>query len=131
MRLSPFGVTASAGSLRGETGVVLPHVWTPQGVVAEPAANGAHLLHLAIALCILNDTFREAERLGVAIDGVRVTADGGFDPEWRSTGVTYELTVDSTASPEDVSRLVEAVDDVAEIPKALRAGATVRRSGGE
>lgn len=33
--MSPFGVRASAGSLRGGVGVVLPHQWTEEGVVAE------------------------------------------------------------------------------------------------
>ncbi|GMA25713.1 hypothetical protein GCM10025864_34720 [Luteimicrobium album] len=75
MELSPFGVRASAGTLRS-------------GVVG---------------------------------------ADGGFDDDWRSTGVTYEVAVDSPASAADVARMSAAVDDVAEIPRALRAGAPVAR----
>lgn len=125
--LSPLGVRAGAGSLRLDEGVVLPHAWTPEGVVAAPAANGAQLLHLAIALCVLNDTYREAERLGILVAGVEATTDGGFDEDWHSTGVSYTLAVDSPAPAEDVERLVATVDEVAEIPKALRAGATVRR----
>ncbi len=130
MDLSPLGVRATAGTLRTSDGVVLPHAWTDEGVVAAPAANGAHLLHLAVALCVLNDTYREAERLGVPVAGVAVTADGGFDDAWRSTGIRYDVTVDSSAPEADIERLVEAVDAVAEIPKALRAGADVRRSSG-
>ena len=49
--------------------------------MAAPAANGAQLLHLSVALCVLNDTYREASRLGIEIDGVAVEADGGFDDE--------------------------------------------------
>jgi OsmC-like protein len=96
-----------------------------KGSLAAPAANGAHMLHLSVALCVLNDTYREAERLGVKVDGVAVEADGGFDEEWRSTGIVYSVTLDSRASAEDVARLRAVVDEVAEIPRAIRDGAPV------
>ncbi len=127
MDLSPFGVRASSGSLRGATGVALPHAWTPDGVVAGPAANGAQLLHLSVAFCVLNDTYREAERLGIELAGVAVEADGGFDEEWRSTGIEYAVTVDSGAPSDQLARLAVVVDEVAEIPKAVRGGAPVSR----
>ena len=127
MDLSPLGVRATAGTLRALEGVVLHHTWTDEGVVAAPAANGGQLLHLSVALCVLNDTYREAERLGIEVDGVEVEADGGFDDEWRSTGIGYSVTLDSRASAEDLARLGVVVDKVAEIPRAVRAGAPVRR----
>jgi len=65
MELSPLGVSATAGTLRASAGVVLHHQWTEEGVVASPAVNGAQVLHLSVALCVLTDTYREAERLGV------------------------------------------------------------------
>lgn len=129
MDLSPFGVRATAGTLRALGGVVLPHTWTDEGVVASPAVNGAHVLHLSVALCVLNDTYREAERLGIEVDGVAVEADGGFDDEWRSTGIEYQVTVDARASAGDLARLGAVVDQVAEIPRAIRAGAPVTRRG--
>ena len=129
MDLSPLGVRATAGTLRGSEGIVLDHAWTDQGVVAGPAANGAQLLHMSVALCVLNDTYREAERLGLDVDGVAVEADGGFDDEWRSTGIEYSVTLDSRASVEDLARLNTVVDDVAEIPRAVRAGAQITRRG--
>ncbi|MGL5816284.1 MAG: OsmC family protein [Phycicoccus sp.] len=127
MEPSPFGVRATAGTLRASDGVVLPHQWTEEGVVTSPVGNGAQALHLSVALCVLNDTYREADRLGVEVQGVAVEADGGFDAEWRSTGVEYSVTLDSTAPAEDVARLGAMVDEVAEIPRTLRAGAPVRR----
>jgi hypothetical protein len=127
MDLSPFGVRATAGTLRASEGVVLHHAWTEEGVMAGPAANGAQLLHLSVALCVLNDTYREAERLGIHLDGVAVEADGGFDEEWRSTGIDYSVALDARAAVEDLARLGAAVDQVAEIPQAIRAGAPVRR----
>jgi hypothetical protein len=127
MDLSPLGVRATAGTLRASEGVVLQHIWTDEGVVAAPAANGGQLLHLSVALCVLNDTYREAERLDVEVDGVAVEADGGFDGEWRSTGIEYSVTLDSRASAQDLARLGAVVDELAEIPRAIRAGAPVTR----
>ena len=125
-----FAVAVAAGSLRTTVTAVteLPHQWTDEGVAVDTAFTGAHLLHLATAACVLNDLYREAARLGVAVDGVRVEAEGGFDTEaWRSTGIAYRVEVDSPADAGDVDRLLATVDDVAEIPKALRAGAEVHR----
>lgn len=127
MDLSPLGVRATAGTLRAAEGVVLHHTWTDEGVVASPAANGAQLLHLSVALCVLNDTYREAEKLGIEIAGVAVEADGGFGDDWHSTGIAYAVTLDSPATAEDLARLGELVDEVAEIPRAVRAGAGVER----
>jgi hypothetical protein len=127
MELSSFGVRATAGTLRAPEGVVLQHVWTDAGVVAGPSANGAHVLHLSVALCVLNDTYREADQLGVVVDGIVVEADGGFDEEWRSTGIEYAVTLASSASAADLARLAARVDEVAEVPRVLRSGATVTR----
>ena len=68
-----------------------------------------------------------AERLGVEVEGVEVEADGSFDDEWRSTGFEYSVTLDSTAPAEVLERLGAVVDEVAEIPRAVRAGAPVRK----
>lgn len=125
-----FEVTVSAGALRPESGsfVTMPHKWTELGVAIEAAFTGAHLLHLAAAGCVLNDLYREAQRMGVELDGVRVRARGRFDTATRSsTGITYDVDLDSGAAPEDLERLKAFVDDVAEIPRALRSGTTVRR----
>lgn len=125
-----FEVTVGAGSLTSESGdaVRFPHKWTSAGVTAETEFTGGHLLHLAAAGCVLNDMYREAATLGIELAGVRVTAAGGFDTAtWQSTGIEYSVEVSSAAGPDEVARLVAAVDQVAEIPRAIRAGATVRR----
>lgn len=128
-----FEVVVSAGNLRPavEGRVVMPHRWTAEGVVVEADFTGGHLYHLAAAGCVLNDLYREGERLGMKIHGARVRAYGGFNPAtWSSTGIEYEVDVASEASEEEIRRLVAVVDDVAEIPKALRLGTTVTRSTG-
>ena len=129
MDLSDFGVQAGAGTRRLSDGVALDHLWTPEGVVAAPASNGAQLLHLSVALCVLNDTYREAKRMGIEVAGVEVSADGGFDAAWRSTGIVYELVIDSPASDDRLRELVAVVDEVAEIPRALRQGVPVTGRG--
>ena len=60
--------------------------------------------------------------------GVRVTAAGGFDTAtWRSTGIDYSVEVSSDAPAGQLAHLLEVVDEVAEIPQAIQAGASVRR----
>lgn len=126
-----FEAVAGAGTLRSTAAeaVLFPHQWTAEGVTVETTFTGAHLLHLAAAGCVLNDVFREAGRLGVPVHGVRVTASGGFDTgTWRSTGIAYLVELDSPAPVADLDALLAAVDAVAEIPKAIRAGAPVART---
>ena len=126
-----FPVVAGAGSLRGDpaSGWTVPHDWTPDGVVVAGDGNGAAVLHLSVALCVLNDIFREGEALGVPVVGVRVRADGTFDRgSWVSTGVVYAVEVDSPASPDEVAKVLDRVDEVAEIPRVLRAGMSVERA---
>jgi uncharacterized OsmC-like protein len=123
-----FTVTVGAGSLRStERAVQFPHRWTPEGVTVEADFTGAHLFHLAAAGCVLNDVYREAAALGVDVTGVRVVAAGGFDDGWTSTGVTYSVEVDSAAPADALAGVLDVVDNVAEIPRAIRAGASVRR----
>ena len=124
--MSDFPVTVSAGSLRG-SGLTMAHAWTDAGVAVEADFTGAHLLHLAVAGCVLNDVFREAGELGVEVAGVRVSARGGFDTgAWTSTGIGYEVEVDGPTG-DVLDRLMARVDEVAEIPRAIRAGGTVAR----
>jgi uncharacterized OsmC-like protein len=121
----------SSGDLRPPShgGIEFGHQWTPDGVVVQSDFTGAHLLHLSIAGCVLNDVHREAERVGVPVDGVKVAAWGDINRDtWQSTGVNYSVEVSSPASPAEIDELLRIVDDVAEIPKALRSEAAVDRT---
>jgi uncharacterized OsmC-like protein len=125
-----YDVVVGAGTLRPASAraVAFPHRWTPEGVSVEADFTGAHLLHLAAAGCVLNDVYREAARLGIQVDGVRVVAAGGYDAvTWQSTGIAYTIEVSSPATAEELTRLLDTVDAVAEIPRAIRSGAPVRR----
>lgn len=126
-----FEVAVGAGTLRSaaSSAVQFPHRWTPEGVTVEADFTGGHLLHLAAAGCVLNDIYREAAALGIEVKGALVSAAGGFDTgTWTSTGISYSVDVDSDAPADDLAHLLEVVDQVAEIPRAIRAGATVRRA---
>ena len=46
-------------------------------------------------------------------------------------GVEYEVEVSSEAVESEIEQLIRVVDDVAEMPKALRAAAEVRRVEGD
>ena len=124
-----FPVVVSAGSLRSPAGdaVQFSHRWTEHGVNLAAPFTGAHLLHAAVAGCVLNDLFREAAGGGIALDGVRVSASGGFTDMWESTGIDYQVEVDSPASSADLDSLLQQVDALAETPRAIRAGVAVRR----
>lgn len=125
-----FEVVVGAGTMRSTAAdaVAFPHRWTPGGVTVDAAFTGAHLLHLAAAGCVLNDVYREAEGLGVQVDGVRVSASGGFDSDtWRSTGIRYAVELDTAATAAEIATLLDRVDAVAEIPRSIRAGADVTR----
>jgi hypothetical protein len=125
-----FEVAVGAGALRSDSAsaVRFPHRWTPEGVTVEGDFTGGHLLNLAAAGCVLNDLYREAAALGIELSGARVTAAGGFDiATWQSTGIGYTVQVASDAPAGEIAHLLAVVDEVAEIPRAIRAGATVRR----
>ena len=101
---------------------------------AEPttlttALTGGHLLHLAVAACVLNDIYREAQRMGIPVDSVSVSADGGFggDPV-VSTGITYSVEVESPAPADQANDLIAYVDQIAEIPNTLERTTEVSRT---
>lgn len=128
----PYSVVVGAGSLgsRADSARFFDHQWTAAGVSVHAEFTGAHLLHLAAAGCILNDTYREAVALDLELRGVRVSAEGDFERNtWRSTGITYAIELDTDASEDEVAELLRRVDEVAEIPKTLRQGAEVQRRG--
>ena len=126
-----YEVTVAAGTLRSESAqtVRFPHRWTAGGVTVDGAFTGAHLLHVAIAGCVLNDLYREAAAERIELHGARVRAGGGVDAgTWASTGITYSVEVSSDASADRLAQLLATVDEVAEIPRAVRTGATVART---
>lgn len=92
------------------------------------AVNGGELLVAALATCYCNDLYREADRLGIRIDGCAVTATAVFDGIGRpAQSITYAATVESSAPPADIEHLLAETDRRAEVHNTLRAGSVVRR----
>jgi uncharacterized OsmC-like protein len=94
---------------------------------AIDAFTGGHLLHLAVAGCVYNDLMRESRARGITLTRVSVTADGGFHgTPCESTGIDYTIDVEGKAGEQELRELVDYVEEIAEIPAALRHGANVR-----
>ena len=89
--------------------------------------NGGELLFLALATCYCNDVYREAAAAGIRVERVEVEVEGRFagvgDP---ATSVRYRAHVTAAGSTEEeVRRLMQHVDRVAEVHNTLRVGTPV------
>lgn len=91
------------------------------------SVNGGEFLMLALATCYCNDLYREARRLGIAIEGVEVEACAEFPGiGLAATRITYRARVQSPASADEVRQLLRETDAVAEIHNTVRTGVPVR-----
>jgi organic hydroperoxide reductase OsmC/OhrA len=89
--------------------------------------NGGEFLMLALATCYCNDLYREAARLGISIESCEVEASADFEGVGLAAkNIQYGARVVSSASAENVSRLLRETDAVAEVHNTLRAGAVVQ-----
>jgi organic hydroperoxide reductase OsmC/OhrA len=94
------------------------------------ATNGGEFLMLALATCYCNDLYREAARLGLALDEVRVEATAEFAGiGLAASNVRYRAEVRSSASREAIARLLRETDAVAEVHNTLRQGVPVQLFG--
>ena len=92
------------------------------------AINGGEFLLLALATCYCNDLYREAERLGISVDGVEVEATATFPGVGlAATDIRYRARVSSAAPAQDIDRLLAETDAVAEVHNTIRSGARVVR----
>jgi uncharacterized OsmC-like protein len=88
--------------------------------------NGGEFLMLAVATCYCNDLFREAARLNIPVAGAEVEASAEFPGVGlAATNIRYRAKIESSASPDEVARLLRATDAVAEVHNTLRAGVPV------
>lgn len=100
-------------------------------VPAKPAGrgsgvNGGEFLMLALATCYCNDLYREAERLGIPIEGAEVEAVAEFSGVGlTATNIRYPAKAQSSAPASEVARLLRETDAVAEVHNTVRAGACV------
>lgn len=88
--------------------------------------NGGEFLMLALATCYCNDLYREARRLGIPLEAVQVEASAEFPGVGLgATDIRYRATVRSSASQDEIARLLAETDAVAEVHNTLRAGCAV------
>lgn len=90
------------------------------------SVNGGELLMLALATCYGNDLYREALRLGIALNGVEVVAEADFDGIGiAASNIRYRARVDASAAAEQIERLLRETDAVAEIHNTIRSAPAV------
>lgn len=89
--------------------------------------NGGEFLMLALATCYCNDLYREAQRLGIPVDGVEVQAVADFEGiGLAASNIAYRAKVHSPAPAADIERLLRETDAVAEVHNTVRAGIPVQ-----
>lgn len=102
----------------------------PKGTGGGSATNGGEFLMLALATCYCNDLYREAARLSIALESVRVEALAEFEGiGLAASNVRYRASVASPAPPEAIARLLRETDAVAEVHNTLRKGVPVQWLG--
>ena len=90
------------------------------------AVNGGELLMLALATCYCNDLYREAERLGISLDGVEVEASARFEGVGLAArDIRYRAMISSPAPAAAIEELLRRTDAVAEVHNTIRAGTPV------
>ena len=83
-------------------------------------------LMLALATCYCNDVYREAARLGIPIDGVKVEASARFPGVGLAAmNIRYRAYVSSPADASVIADLLRQTDAVAEVHNTIRTGVAV------
>ena len=92
------------------------------------SVNGGEILCLSLATCFCNDLYREAPRRGMVIESVEVTVSAEFGGEGEAASqIVYSVNVTApSCTKEQIDRLIEDVDRIAEIHNTLRRGIDVK-----
>lgn len=94
--------------------------------------NGGQLLLLSLGACYANDVFREADKRGLEVLGVRVVVECEWagDPP-RAQNVRYSTRVEAEAPEDEIMELIQHVDEIAEVHNTLRTGSTIELAEAE
>jgi organic hydroperoxide reductase OsmC/OhrA len=119
--------SAAAHEVSVRTGTATQSLSVPAKAAGRGSSvNGGEFLMLALATCYCNDLYREAERLGIPIDGAEVEATAEFPAiGLAATNIRYRAIVRSSAGEEVVARLLRETDAVAEVHNTIRRGVPV------
>lgn len=90
------------------------------------SVNGGELLMAALATCYCNDLYREAARMGIALQAVEVQATANFPGiGLAAANIRYHARITSSADSSAIAELLRQTDAVAEVHNTLRSGAPV------
>lgn len=90
------------------------------------SVNGGEMLLLAVATCFCNDIYREAAKLNIVIDSIKVECTGNFGAEGEpGSNFKYQVHIESNAPKEEIDALIKHTDKVAEVHNTLRKGLDV------
>ena len=119
--------SASAHEASVRTGTASQSVAVPAKATGRGSSiNGGEFLMLALATCYCNDLYREAERLGIPIEGAQVEATAEFPGVGlAATNISYRAVVKSSANAEALAQLLRETDAVADVHNTVRAGVPV------
>jgi organic hydroperoxide reductase OsmC/OhrA len=94
------------------------------------SVNGGEMLFAALATCYCNDLYREAATTGLRLTRVEVEVTGDFGGRGEpARSISYRAAIDGDASADELDRLLEETDRVAEIQNTVRAGCPVTFAG--
>lgn len=119
--------SASTHEVTVRTGMVSQSLLVPAKVTGRGSSiTGGEFLMLALATCYCNDLYREAERLGIAIEAAEVEATAEFPGVGlAATNIRYRAVITSSANAEAIALLLRETDAVAEVHNTVRAGVPV------
>lgn len=66
--------------------------------------SGGEALHCALAMCVFNNIARESRDRSIQLRELSVTADGDFDSDELSTGISFSISITGAATVAGTSR---------------------------
>jgi uncharacterized OsmC-like protein len=82
--------------------------------------SGGEALHFALAMCVFNNIARESRNRGIQLRELSVTADGDFDPDELSTGISFSISITGVAGEDLLRDLAKFGADDSTIARTLR-----------
>lgn len=82
--------------------------------------SGGEAFHFALAMCVFNNIARESRNRGIELRELSVTADGDFDAEELSTGISFSISITGAATEDVLRDLAQFGADDSTIAKTMR-----------
>jgi hypothetical protein len=87
--------------------------------------TGGEALHFALAMCVFNNITRESRERGINLRELSVTADGDFDANELSTGVSFSISLASDSTEDELRDVAQYAAEDSTVAKTLRNPTTV------